>query len=328
MMLKQISNLKNMFLLGFSVLAVTSCSNDDGDAIPNVEENIVELAVANTNLSTLVAALERADLVTALEGTGPFTVLAPTNAAFTSFLDQNGYLSVDDVPVETLRQLLLNHVLAVQIKNSDFVSFQSGYAKTQAAGLSTGSTMSLYFNTTQGITFNGVSEITTGGADIFAANGIIHIVDAIVTFPTVADFVLLDENFASLETAMKTQGVPDFLATLDTAAGTEPAPFTLFAPVNQGFSNIPSSTPVGELSEILSHHVITGNNLLYATFNSGVSSPATLQGDIITFSKTGNLVSLTDGAGNSGKNIIAGDLQASNGVIHAIDKVLIPNMPN
>jgi uncharacterized surface protein with fasciclin (FAS1) repeats len=59
-----------------------------------------------------------------------------------------------------------------------------------------------------------------------------------------------------------------------------------------------------------------------------VSSPATLQGDIITFSKTGNLVSLTDGAGNSGKNIIAGDLQASNGVIHAIDKVLIPNMPN
>ncbi len=130
----------------------------------------MQLAVANANLSTLVTALQRTDLVSALEGNGPFTVLVPTNAAFNTFFIANGFSGVDQVPVELLKQILLNHVLGATIRSSDFAGFQSGYAKTLANGISTGTKISLYFDANQGITFNGVSEVTSGGANLILTN--------------------------------------------------------------------------------------------------------------------------------------------------------------
>ncbi len=161
-----------------------------------------------------------------------------------------------------------------------------------------------------------------------ASNGVIHIVDAVVKLPTVADFVLLDENFASLEAALKIQGQPDFISILGTSNGTDPAPFTLFAPINQAFSNISATIPVNELTNILEHHIIPGNNIPSSGITNGLVSPPTLEGDVITFFISGTLISATDGAGNGDKNIIAADLQAANGVVHVIDKVLIPDTSN
>lgn len=328
--MKKYLKLKTVSLLTIFALFLASCTNDDNPTPPAVEENIVELIQASPNFTTLYAALQRAELVTTLSGNGPFTIMAPTNTAFTAFLNTAGFANLDAVPVPLLRQLLLNHVLGANIRSSVFLGFQSGYIKTLAPGPSTGSNISLYFDASQGINFNGVSQIASGGADIAASNGTIHVVETVIKLATVADFIVLDPNFAALETAMKSSGQPNFVATLSTSFGTNPAPFTVFAPVNQAFSTIPVSTPTAALTAILNHHVIPGNNIQSSAITNGLQSPPTLEGDILTFTILGESITITDGAGNGGTSISDAflNLQASNGIVHAIDKVLMPNTTN
>ncbi len=328
--MKKYFKFKKITFLSLFVLLIMSCTNDDNPVVPSVEENIVELLQDSPNFSTLVFALERAELLTTLSGNGPFTILAPTNTAFTAFLNTNGFANLDAVPVPVLRQVLLNHVIGANIRSDNFIGFQSGYIKTLAPGPSTGSNISLYFDSSQGINFNGVTQISSGGADIAAKNGTIHVVEVVIKLATVADFIVLDPNFAALETALKSQGQPNYVATLSTPFGINPAPFTVFAPVNSAFAAIPVSTPTETLTAILNHHVIPGNNIQSSAITNELQSPPTLEGDILTFSVVGESLKITDGAGNN--DIIMSDalfnLQASNGVVHAVNEVLRPDTTN
>ncbi|MDP5062152.1 MAG: fasciclin domain-containing protein, partial [Maribacter sp.] len=107
------------------------------------------------------------------------------------------------------------------------------------------------------------------------------------------------------------------------------APFTVFAPTNEAFANL-AAIPSGEvLTAVLNHHVIAGANIVSGDLSDGLVSPGTLEGDTLTFAidSDGN-VTITDGSGNSGIGIIAVDVQANNGVIHAVDTVMIPDTTN
>ena len=137
---------------------------DDGDVtilyrgIVNPEPpTIVDIAVATPDLSNLVAALQAADgdLVTTLNG-GEYTLLAPTNAAFETFLSVNGFSSLDDVPTDVLANILLNHVITGEVRSTDLSAFGAGYASTNATNAD-GDNLSLYFDTLSGVVFNGVS---------------------------------------------------------------------------------------------------------------------------------------------------------------------------
>jgi len=105
--------LKKISLLLITLIAFSSCSSDDDNAVVPQAQNIVEIALASPNLSSLVAALSAADgdLVNVLGGDGPFTVLAPTNEAFATFLAANNFGSLEEVPTDVLSQILLNHVI-------------------------------------------------------------------------------------------------------------------------------------------------------------------------------------------------------------------------
>ncbi|MDX1471734.1 MAG: fasciclin domain-containing protein, partial [Flavobacteriaceae bacterium] len=154
------------------LFVLQACSNDDDGSTPQPEElTIVETAQASANLSILVSALQAADgdLVSVLSGDGPFTVLAPTNAAFTQFLADNNFNSLDDVPTDVLAQVLLNHVIAGEVTSTDLTAAGSGYTSTSATGPNNNN-LSLYFDTSSGVEFNGVSGVTQ--ADIEASNGI------------------------------------------------------------------------------------------------------------------------------------------------------------
>ena len=284
--------------------------------------SVVDHALANSAFSNLVASLQAADgdLVNVLSGAGPFTVLAPDNAAFGNFLTDNGFAGLGDVPTDALSQVLLNHVIGGTILSTDLVALGADYANTSASGAG-GNAMSIYFDTSSGVTFNGISSVTS--ADVIAANGVIHAVDAVIGLPTVVDFALADPNFSTLVAALTRSDLTfDYVTTLQSDG-----PFTVFAPTNTAFGDLLTELGAGSLADIdeptlkatLDHHAVAGANVRSGDLMDNMTV-GTIGGNI-TANVTGG-ATLTD-ANNRVSNIIAVDVQAVNGVIHAIDKVIL-----
>jgi len=316
--------LKKISLVLTLLITTISCSNDDDNTVTTQPQNIVEIALETPNLTSLVAALTAADgdLVTVLQGDGPFTVLAPTNDAFTAFLSANGFNTLEDVPTDVLTQILLNHVIMADVVANDLITSGAGYTNTLATGPNNNA-MSLYFNTSDGVTFNGVSTVTQ--ADIEATNGTIHIVDAVIGIPTVVTFAVADPSFSTLVTAL-TDLTPatDFVSTLEGEG-----PFTVFAPTNEAFSALPAIPEEEALTQVLLYHVVGGNVTSSDLTNPGETTAETLQGDSITITlpgSEGNIANITDASGATDIGIVAVDVQAGNGVIHVLNKVMIPNL--
>ncbi|MFL0354190.1 fasciclin domain-containing protein [Xanthomarina sp. GH4-25] len=294
--------------------------------------DVVDHALANPSFSSLVAALGTADgdLVNVLKGTGPFTVLAPDNNAFDTFLDGTPLGNVDTA---VLSQLLLNHVIiGSAIDSSILVDAGAGYTNTGATGAG-GNSMSLYYNTSNGVMFNGIS--TVAQADVVGTNGIIHAVDTVINIPSVVTFATADPNFSTLVLAL-TELTPatDFVSILSRTEGSNAdginPNYTIFAPTDDAFDALASVPAEPILTQVLLHHVISEANVTSGDLNNpGDTTAATLQGDNITITLPGtgdNIANITDGSGASDVGVIAVDVQAGNGVIHVINKVMIPNL--
>ena len=314
------NTIKKISIAMVLLLTFAACSDDDdnNEIIPT-QPNIVELAIATPELSSLVAALTAADLVDALNGDGPFTVLAPTNEAFATFLAANGFATLDDVPVELLTQVLLNHVISGNLTSTDLVTAGSGYSNTLASGAGNDTSMSIYFNTSNGVMFNGTSTVSQ--ADIAASNGVIHIVDAVIGLPTVVTFAAADPTFSTLVTALTVLTPATNFVEILQGEG----PFTVFAPTDEAFSALPAIPDEEPLTQILLYHVVAGNIASANLTNPGNTTAVTLQGEEITV--TMPEATITDADGNTDIGIIAVDVQAVNGVIHVINKVMLPLQP-
>ncbi len=270
-----------------------------------------------------MAAVTKAELATTLSGPGPFTVLAPTNEAFSSFLEEKGFNSLDEVPKELLTQILLNHVIDGSLKSTDL---STGYANTKATSDASESPMSIYINTDGGVTFNGTSQVSI--PNVSADNGTVHVVDKVVDLPTIVTFAAADSNFSILVEALTREASYTYVETLSTPNDTEPAPFTVFAPVNSAFVSLLneldltalSEVPTATLTSTLNTHVVAGANVLASSLSDNMSI-STLGGGL-TVNLSGGQATLTD-SGSRVSKIIATDVQANNGVIHAIDKVVL-----
>lgn len=313
-------NLKRMLLLGvFTTLIFGFWSCSDSDEVP-IDNTIAGIAARTNNLSILVDALNRAGLTETLRSGGPFTVFAPTNTAFQNLLTSLGASSLNDVPTPLLKEILLNHVVSGSVTSNQLTT---GYISTLATPTaSPTSTMSMYVNITSGVRLNGISSVTT--PNVLASNGVIHVVDAVITLPTVVTFAAADPNFSTLVSALTTLTPnTDFVSILSGNG-----PFTVFAPTNAAFLALPSVPAEPVLTQVLLHHVIGGANVRSSALTpNGNTTPTMLNGSSITIilpGTGGNIANVTDGAGNTGAGIIAVDVQANNGVIHVLNKVLIP----
>lgn len=314
--------MKTLKLSLIAVIAIlaTSCSDDDPIYVaPAANNSITAIASSNPDFSILVTALVRTDLAATLDGEGPFTVFAPTNAAFNAFLDGG---DVNDVPVAALKEILLNHVVLGAVQSNDL---STGYVKTLAKGsASATNTLSMYVDTSNGVKLNGISSVTT--ANIIASNGVIHVVDRVIALPTVVDHALANPNFTTLVAALTFNPSSNFAAIL---SGTTSSPFTVFAPTNDAFTSFLNETgytglaniPANVLENTLKYHVVTGANVTAGDLTDG-QVVTTFQGQNFTVGLTGG-AKITD-ASNRVSNIIATDIQCSNGVVHALDKVLLP----
>lgn len=321
--MKNISKVIKLSVLAIIACISFSCSDDDDTSMPSSTNNSISgIASRTPDLSLLVDALNRADLVQTLGQSGSYTVFAPTNAAFTTFLSDNGFASLDEVPVNALKEILLNHVVSGALPSS---SLSSGYVKTLAKGsASTTNTLSMYVNTTSGVKLNGISNVTT--PNIAASNGVIHIVDTVIGLPTVVTHALANPNFTTLVSALTRADQPDFAGIL---SGSASSPFTVFAPTNEAFGSLLTELGATSLNDInqntlentLKYHVVAGANVLSATLTNN-QTVTTFQGGNFTITTTGG-AKITD-ANNRVSNIIAVDVQSSNGVIHVLDKVILP----
>lgn len=276
--------------------------------------SITDLAIATPALSSLVAALQAADgdLPTVLAGDGPFTVFAPTNDAFQTFLTDNGFADLSAVPVPVLTQVLLNHVVSGSVMSTDL---STGYISTLSTAGPSDRNLSMYVDLTDGVTLNGVSNVDLNLADLKAINGVVHVVDAVIGLPNIVDHALANGGLTTLVGQLTSGGnttFTDLLSATDTN-------FTVFAPVNAAFDAF--TNPNGNaIANILSNHVISGA----AAFSDGLANSyvntlgTNTDGDHLSmYINTDDGVSL-----NGGSKVAVADIVATNGVIHAVDAVI------
>ena len=335
--MKNLFKIKLLLLVSFLGVFLTSC-DDEEQPVVTPDTTITGLAKTNANLSILVQALVKANLAVTLQGTGPFTVFAPTNAAFNSFLTAGGFVTngapdINKVPTDVLTQVLLNHVVSGSVQASGLVNDK--YIKTLAKGTaSIDNTLSMYVNTTTGVRLNGASSVitTTAGTtfNIIASNGVIHTVDAVIALPTIVTHALANPNFTSLVAVLTRAGnTTNFAAIL---GGTVSSPFTVFAPTNVAFdealialsfANL-AAIPEPKLDKILKYHVIAGANVLAAGLPATPTAQNTFLDQTFLIGTTGG-AKITDKLGRVA-NIVATDVQCANGVIHVLDKVIVPTL--
>ena len=290
-------------------------------------ETVVDIVTANDDFSSLVAALTREDLtinfVDTLSGNGPFTVFAPTNAAFEALYAELGVASLDEIEAATLEAILQNHVLAARVLSTDLSEGQ--VAETL---LGEELTFSLENGTTVTDPNGRLSNITV--VDIEAQNGVVHVIDTVLLSDmrpeTVVDIVTEDDNYSTLVEALTREDLEtDFIEILS-----GDGPFTVFAPTNAAFDALFVELGVASLDEIsaavldsvLKMHVL--DSLVLSTDLSDGMTAQTLLEQELRFNITDS-ATVTDPNGRK-SNITAVDLLARNGVVHAIDSVLLYDM--
>ena len=311
----------SLLMLG-SVATFTACNNDDDTPEPVEPNTIVDYVLGDDNFSLLRDAVVKAELDGVLSGEGPFTVFAPDNDAFQAFLNALGTNTIENTPKDALVAVLTNHVLSGDVKSG---SLSTGYYPTLSASGFGDATTSVFINLDGGVTINGAAKVTA--ADVDVDNGVIHVIDQVIALPTIVTFALADPNFSSLVSALTATGLTTNFVEVLSGEG----PFTVFAPTNAAFQalldsnpdwNSVADIPVALLETVLLYHVTGAGNVRSADLVDDMMVTTLASGE--TFSIDLDTTPPTIIAGGNTAQIIATDVQAVNGVIHAIDTVILP----
>jgi uncharacterized surface protein with fasciclin (FAS1) repeats len=306
-------------------------------------KTIVEIAVETDDLSLLVDALTAANagLVETLNGDGPFTVFAPTNQAFVDLLAVMGdnYNSLADFDTPEERTLLVD-ILTYHVVTG-IAAFSSDLSNGQQIGTVQGESVGVDLSTGVRITDATGTPATVVLPDVEASNGVVHVIDKVLLPSPAVEFLASLQLKNIVEIAVETDDLSLLVAALGQAnAGlvetlSGEGPFTVLAPTNQAFANLldalgpeyhsladfDTEAERGLLVEILTYHVVAGTAAFSNDLNDGQTIP-TVQGESIGISLSHG-VQITD-ATQTAANVVLPDVEASNGVVHVIDKVLLP----
>ncbi len=326
----------------FSVLALVlaACGTDD-DAVDETTTTVAETTTTTTTeaeieepgtivdvaveagFSTLVTAVEAADLVGTLSSDGPFTVFAPTDEAFAALPE--GLLDSLLADTDLLTSVLTYHVVAGEVPAADVVTLESAetvQGESVTITVDDGAVM--------------VNQANVVQTDVEASNGIIHVIDAVILPPSVAEALAagddaMDEEEAMgadiIATATEAGSFTTLLTAIEAAGLTEvlmgDGPFTVFAPTDEAFAAVDEETLNGlladpeALAQVLLYHVVEG--AVPAADVVTLESATTAQGSDVEITIDGDTVVL-----NGSANVIQTDIETSNGIIHVIDAVLLP----
>jgi uncharacterized surface protein with fasciclin (FAS1) repeats len=271
------------------------------------KQDIVDIAASNDSFETLVAAVKAAGLVDALKGDGPFTVFAPTDDAFAKLPKGTIKSLLQPENRDQLTAILTYHVVPGKLTAAEVIS-TTGAVTLQGQRVN-------FATSSSGATIDNAGIIKT---DIIASNGVIHVIDTVIlpTNDSIVDVASSAGTFNTLLTAAKAAGLADVLA--------NDGPFTVFAPTDEAFSKLPDGTVEmllqpenrDKLAAILKYHVIAGR--AYSTDAASVGMAKTLEGSKVTFSARNGALFIDNA------RILKTDIDASNGVVHVIDSVILP----
>lgn len=353
--MKQNKLTKYFLTTAFAIFALFACNvpDDNTELIPFVPEEVTnpetlsQFIIANPELSTLERALRLIEtegdlkIITQLNVPGNSTVFAPSNAAFDAFLEANGIDDIADVPLESLTNVILYHVLEGEFKAADLTTgyvTTLGKFETRIGRTDVENNLSLYINTAEGVTLNRDTNVVT--PDIDANNGVIHIVDKVIGLPTIANLIGVNPALSNYIAAVRRADsfvneegeTPNSIErTLRNQGGL----VTVFIPTNEAFSNyLTERDATGEttledideteLARITKTHIIS-SYLSSDRLESGLVSTIQTDSPIMIDVPT---LTITDPQNRTAKiNSNQLDIQGVNGVMHYIDNVLLPSDP-
>ena len=297
--------------------APTATSIPEATSSPEpVLNDIVDTAVADGRFTTLVAGLQAAELVETLKGEGPFTVFAPTDEAFAALPAGTLDELLKPENKQSLTDILLYHVVPGSVMAADVSGMTSA---TTVLGEDVAIKVDM-----GDVYINDAKVIVT---DIQTSNGIIHVLDAVI-MPAM-DEAITEENNTIVDIAVADGRFTTLVAALEAAELVETlngeGPFTVFAPTDEAFAALPAGTldslllPENkqQLTDILLYHVVSGK--VMAADVATMTSATTVLGQDVTITVQDGKVFLNDTV-----EVIITDIEASNGVIHVIDAVLLP----
>lgn len=296
---------------------LVSCKKDEDPA-----NNITDVVVNNPSFSTLEAAVVKANLQATLSGTGPFTVFAPDDAAFTA----------SGITISTLNSLTPAQVSAILLYHTipSRILAANVPAGPNAKVITAGGDSVFVTRNASGVFINGI-QVTT--ADVAADNGVIHVVGRVLNPP--AGNIVETAVGAGLDSLVKAVtratteagGDPALASTLSTAK------LTVFAPTNAAFTQLLGALsltdinqiPMGTLLAVLRYHVV-GDRAFSSDLANG-NLPMLAGGNTtinLTNGTGGGPSILGNGNGGNRANITATNIVCRNGVVHLIDRVLLP----
>jgi uncharacterized surface protein with fasciclin (FAS1) repeats len=286
----------------------------EGEEMMEESRSIVDIAVEDGRFTTLVTALQEAELVEALQAEGPFTVFAPTDDAFAALPE--GTVEGLLADKEALTNVLLYHVVDGKMMAADVIDLDGQEVETLS-----GDKIMVALDGENVL----INESKVIIPDIEASNGVIHVIDSVLLPPadeameenkTIVEIAVEDGRFTTLVTALQEAELVEALQS--------EGPFTVFAPTDDAFAALPE----GALDELIADKEALTNLLLYHVLEGKVMSTQAIElagqevemlsGENILISLDGEILKVNDSA------VIIPDIEASNGVIHVIDAVLLP----
>jgi uncharacterized surface protein with fasciclin (FAS1) repeats len=281
----------------------------DAPPPPPQLKTITQIVVDDPSFSILKAAVVRAGLADALS-TGTLTVFAPDNAAFAaSGIDE---AAVNSLPLQDLTNILLYHVVGEKVPST---------AVPVSDTVKTLLTTNIYAsNNTNGVFVNGIPVKT---ADIQAANGVIHVISEVLNPPTktIAELVSEDPELSLLLAAVDKAGLVEKVS--------KPGKYTVFAPTNDAFieAGFPNAqainfAPADAVASVANAHLFK-TNVFSSDLTAGATEETLEPGVSLVVDLTPPSVKISTSS-NPASNIISVDIIATNGVIHKIDRLLLP----
>jgi uncharacterized surface protein with fasciclin (FAS1) repeats len=365
--MKIVNNIRKIALILATAFIGLSC-DDNTDNIIEKKPTIEEQLKANPNFSVLALGLRATGLYNTFVNPGSYTVFAPENSSFAAYtstnfpsgvseavltplLPPNVLTSAQQMQVNELKRLLMNHVVGTATLAVDLP--EDGYIRTLSPlGTSTSVSLSAYVNKSNGVKINGEASnggVTVTEADILASNGVIHKVDNLLKLPTLVNHLVANPSLSTLVSVATDPAQAAVLAQISTPANNT----QIFAPNNAAFTAATLPTTAANISKVLRYHLVTGvaytrqenigtSNQTANSASSGTTylpTTATTDGTATTrqpvtgtatpfqtFRIERNSIKLFENPAvtTPASMVKTVNIQASNGVIHIIDRVLIP----